>query len=130
MLITGVRRGVSLETIGKPMPQFRQVMECCVDVEHAAQNTVGNAVAARDWMDRNHYRSLIVVTSNFHMPRAMVEFRRAMPEVALYSHPVNSDRVSVENWWRDGPVARLVILEYGKFVVAWCRMQVLNLLVA
>lgn len=128
MLITGVRKGVSLETIGKPMPQFKQVMACCVDLEHAAQNTVGNAIAARAWMRRNDYHSLIVVTSNFHMPRALVEFRRAMPGVVLYSHPVNSDRVSVENWWRDGPVARLVILEYGKFVVAWCRMQLMSLL--
>jgi len=128
MLITGVRKGVSLETLGKPMPQFKQVMACCTDLEYAAQNTVGNAIAARAWMRRNGYHSLIVVTSNFHMPRALVEFRRAMPEVTLYSHPVNSDRVSIGNWWRDGPVARLVILEYGKFVVAWCRMQLMSLL--
>mgnify|MGYP001050386273 CR=1 FL=1 len=128
MLITGVRKGVSLETLGKPMPQFRQVMACCADLEYTAQNTVGNAIAARMWMRRNGYHSLIVVTSNFHMPRALIEFRRAMPGVTLYSHPVNSDRVSVENWWRDGPVARLVILEYGKFVVAWCRMQLMSLL--
>jgi uncharacterized SAM-binding protein YcdF (DUF218 family) len=130
MLITGVRPGVSLETLGKPMPSFKPEMACCVDLEYAAQNTVGNAVAARAWMQRNGYHSLIVVTSNFHMPRALIEFRRTMPDVALYSHPVNSERVSVENWWREGPVARLLVLEYGKFVVAWCRMQLTSLLPA
>ncbi len=127
LLITGVGPGVSFEKLGKPMPRYKLLLDCCVDIEYTAQNTVGNAVAARDWAARNSYRSLIVVTSSYHLPRALVEFRRAMPEATLYSHPVNSDRSSGERWWRDGSVARLIILEYGKFLVAWCRLQLASI---
>lgn len=128
MLITGVRRGVSLETIGRPMPRYAAVMSCCVDLEYEAQNTVGNAVATRRWAREKGYRSLIVVTSDFHLPRALIEFRRAMPDIVLFRQPVVSERVEVGSWWRDPPVAKIIVLEYVKFLAAWCRMQVSGLL--
>ena len=41
-------------------------------------------------------KSLIVVTSNFHMPRALAEISHQLPDVRLVAFPVVSDRVKIE----------------------------------
>ena len=68
------------------------------------------------------FRSLIVVTANFHMPRAMAELAHQLPDVALVPYPVVSDKVRVEAWWENPETARLLFLEYLKYIVAQVRM--------
>jgi uncharacterized SAM-binding protein YcdF (DUF218 family) len=121
MLISGVNAGVTLEQLARQVNTHRQMFDCCVDIDYEAHNTLGNAIEARRWAQANGYRSLIVVTSSYHMPRAMIEFRSAMPDVAMYPYSVVSERLNVDAWWRNGPIARLVLMEYGKFLIAWVR---------
>ena len=54
-------------------------MTCCVDLDYSAINTEGNAIETKRWAHRRGIRSLIVVTSNYHMPRAMAELRASFP---------------------------------------------------
>ena len=56
------------------------------------------------------------------MPRAMAELEHELPGVALVPYPVVSDRVRIENWWDNPPTARLLFLEYLKYIVARSRM--------
>ena len=55
------------------MPEHQRWFSCCVDLDHSAINTIGNAVETRRWVMARGFQSLIVVTSNFHMPRALAE---------------------------------------------------------
>ena len=81
------------------MPDFTRCLACCVDLDYSAQNTLGNAVETRRWaMDRGLH-SLIVVTSSYHMPRAMAELANQLPDVALIPYPVVSDKLRIEPWW-------------------------------
>ena len=68
------------------------------DFDHSV-NTLGNAVETRRWAQAKGFRSLIVVTSAYHMPRAMAEIAHQLPEVALVAFPAVTDRLRTEPWW-------------------------------
>ncbi len=124
LLITGVNRATGSAAIARLLPLPRDKFECCVDLGYEAQDTVGNARETREWALAHHIsRSLIVVTSNYHMPRALLELSAAMPGVTLYPFPVVSEHVDVGRWRRDLRVARLIAGEYVKYIGALIRIE-------
>jgi len=124
LLITGVHRATTGQEIARLLPANAWMMACCVDLDYSAVNTVGNAVETRRWADRRGIRSLIVVTSNYHMPRAMAELSRQLPDVALIPFPVISEHVRADRWWTSPPTARLLLSEYLKYIAAQLRMRI------
>jgi uncharacterized SAM-binding protein YcdF (DUF218 family) len=122
LLITGVNPATRTAEISRLMPEHRRLFNCCVDLDHSAINTIGNAVETRRWVQGRNFRSLIVVTSNFHMPRAMAELNHQLPGVTLVPFAVVSDKVRVEAWWESEATARLLFVEYLKYIVARARM--------
>jgi len=124
LLISGVHRTTSLAEIARNNPRHEQLVTCCVDLDHSAINTVGNAVETRRWARDRGFSSLIVVTSAYHMPRTMAELEQQMPDVALVPFPVVTEKLRNEPWWASGPTARLILSEYAKFVVAQLRMRI------
>jgi uncharacterized SAM-binding protein YcdF (DUF218 family) len=123
LLITGVHHATTAREIARLLPAYGRLMGCCVDLDHSALNTVGNAVETKRWAERRNIRSLIVVTSNYHMPRAMAELARRLPDVALIPFPVVTDNVRTERWWANPPIAKLLMWEYLKYIVAQVRMR-------
>ena len=124
LLITGVNPGTRPQEISRLTPEFQRWFSCCVDLDRSATNTIGNAIETRRWAIDQGFRSLIVVTSNFHMPRAIVELAHQLPGVALVPYPVISERVRVESWWTNPSTARLLFLEYLKYLAAMVRTSV------
>lgn len=96
--------------------------ECCVDLDRQALDTMGNAQQAARWASYHGYKSIIVVTATYHMPRSLLEFRRAMPGVTLFAYPVPSPAVKLDSWWRWPGTTRLVLTEYNKFLVSALRV--------
>ena len=94
---------------------------CCIDLGYRALNTIGNAEEARDWARQWGFRSLLVVTSDFHMARSMAEFSRAMPGVKLIAHPVASRYVR-HPWWESRALAQTLAGEYVKFLASKVRL--------
>jgi uncharacterized SAM-binding protein YcdF (DUF218 family) len=123
LLITGVNPGTRSVQILRLMPAHQRWFACCVDLDHSALNTVGNAIETKRWVRGRNFKSLIVVTSNFHMPRAMAELSHQLPDVTLLPFPVISERVRVENWWSSPSSARLLFYEYLKYIVALGRIR-------
>jgi uncharacterized SAM-binding protein YcdF (DUF218 family) len=123
LLITGVHRATTTQEIARVMPGSRHLLSCCVDLDHSAVNTLGNAEETRRWAKRRGFNSLIVVTSSYHMPRSMAELARQLPEVKLIAFPVVTDKMRAEPWWSSLPTAKLLISEYLKYIVAQVRMR-------
>jgi uncharacterized SAM-binding protein YcdF (DUF218 family) len=123
LLITGVNPGTTTGEIARQLPDFSRVLGCCVDLDYSAQNTLGNAIEARRWALDRGFRSLVIVTSAYHMPRALAEIANQLPDVALIPYPVVSDKLRVEPWWSNGATTRLVLSEYLKFLYAKLRMR-------
>jgi uncharacterized SAM-binding protein YcdF (DUF218 family) len=122
LLISGVNRTTRSYEIARLVPEHQRWFACCVDLGHSATNTIGNAVETRRWVEDRGFKSLIVVTANYHMPRAMAEVGHELPGVALVPYAVVSDRVKVDDWWDNPSTARLLFLEYLKYIVARVRM--------
>ena len=85
---------------------------------------MGNAAETERWVRANHIRSLIVVTSNYHMPRALAEMSSALPGVDLLAYPVVSEHEREHPWWSDPASARLILWEWIKYNAATLRIGV------
>jgi uncharacterized SAM-binding protein YcdF (DUF218 family) len=124
LLISGVHPTTSTAEIARINPRYQRLVSCCIDLDHSAINTVGNALETRRWVHDRGFSSLIVVTSAYHMPRTMAELKRQMPEIELLPYPVVTDKLRNEPWWSSALTARLILSEYAKYVVAQLRMRI------
>jgi uncharacterized SAM-binding protein YcdF (DUF218 family) len=123
LLITGVNPGTTTADIAHQTVDYNRVLACCVDLDYAALNTLGNAVQTRRWAQAHNFNSLIIVTSAYHMPRALAEIAHQLPDVALIPYPVVSDRLRIEPWWSNSDTTKLVLSEYLKYLAAKVRMR-------
>ena len=123
LLISGVNPSTTTGELTRANPEFERLFECCIDLGHQATNTIGNAVEAGRWAREQKFRSLIVVTSGWHMPRALIEIENELPEVRLIPYPVVSDRMRENPWWSDGPTVRLLLIEYVKYIASFVRVR-------
>jgi len=122
LLITGVNPAVDNDEIFRLIgTEVDGPAPCCIDIDREAEDTIGNATETRDWVAEHGYGSLIVVTSDYHMARALTEFAMVMPDVDMIAFPVPNTRADVTEWWYDGAAFRLVSLEYLKLVSTWVR---------
>jgi uncharacterized SAM-binding protein YcdF (DUF218 family) len=119
-LITGGQTTAGQATSGR-------AFDCCVDLGFQAESTLGNARETAPWVARHHYHTLIVVTADYHMPRALLELHAAMPGVALYPFPVATEAVDARRWWASPDDARRMVVEYCKYVVILIRNELLSL---
>lgn len=118
LLISGVNPTVTRPDLAKIWPGDQALFDCCVDLGLEAQTTEGNASELGEWTRANGYRSLILVTSEFHMPRALIETRDRLPDVAITPYAVASGNIGANgrpnttaDWKRLGG-------EYTKYLVA------------
>ena len=91
MLVSGVNPEASRADIKGVAKATRRYYDCCVDLGFQATDTVGNARETERWMQAKGFRSLIVVTSDYHMPRAMLELHAALPNAKLTPYPVKTE---------------------------------------
>jgi uncharacterized SAM-binding protein YcdF (DUF218 family) len=124
LLITGVNPATTPDEIVRRTPAARSLIDCCIALGYEAANTVGNAAETERWVRANHIRSLIVVTSNYHMPRALAEMSSALPGVELKPFPVVSERGRHGPWWTDEATTRLLLWEWIKFNAATLRIGI------
>jgi uncharacterized SAM-binding protein YcdF (DUF218 family) len=127
LLISGVHPTNDASDISRSLPDSQSLMGCCVDLDRSAVNTRSNAAETRRWARERGFRSLIVVTSNYHMPRATVELSHAMPDIVLIPFAVVGDKWRDEPWWTNGATLRLLLSEYVKYVAAEVRVRLADL---
>ena len=124
VLISGVNREVRRQELRALTPGSNRLFNCCVDLGFEADDTIGNAQEIAAWADAKGYESLIVVTSDYHMPRALTEIRAAAPCVALTAYAVETPSLDNSRWWRAAVTARRMTLEYLKYLAALGRVAV------
>lgn len=117
LLITGVHKEITkdeLKRVAHGGPRF----DCCADMGYEAEDTQGNADEAANWTRAHDYKSLVVVTTNYHMPRSLAEFSADMPGVKLDPYPVEPREIDFAEWWKSPRALRVLNTEYAKYLVA------------
>ena len=113
LLISGVDRDVKPHELAITYHIPNTLMSCCVDLGRQAIDTRSNAIETANWVKKNGYHSLRVVTNNWHMTRARFELSRDMP----------SDVLVVNDAVEGAPTIGILIEEYDKYL--WRRVAVL-----
>ena len=121
LFVSGVHRGVDVQQLLRLSRQSPQALHCCITLGYSADHTAGNAHETAKWMKDEELQSLRLVTANYHMPRSLIEFTQAMPDVRILPHPVFPEHVKMDAWWRWPGTAALIVGEYNKYLVAMLR---------
>ena len=121
LLISGVHPSADHESLRAVTGADRKLFNCCVDIDHAALDTAGNAEESAKWVQSNHFGRVIVVTNNYHMPRSLLEMHRLASGVALEPYPVVNTRLDQGGWLTKPAAVRVLFTEYAKYVAALAR---------
>jgi uncharacterized SAM-binding protein YcdF (DUF218 family) len=121
LLISGVNREVRRQELRALTPGSSRLFNCCVDLGFEAEDTVGNAQEIATWARTHDYQDLIVVTSDYHMPRSLLEIRSVAPELKLHGYAVETPSLDNSRWWKVAVTARRMTLEYMKYLAVLGR---------
>lgn len=129
VLVSGVNRELTREDVRTVSAAVKRLYDCCVDLGFNAADTVGNARETEQWAKAMRFRSLIIVTADYHIPRAMLELKAVLgPQgVTLQPYPVRTSALNAARWWRSPRAARLLVIEYSKYLAILSRDLVLSL---
>lgn len=120
LLISGVNKATSKPEL-KALLKGGNNFDCCADLGFNAADTRGNAVEAAEWAHGKKYKSIIVVTAAYHMPRSLLEFNATMPDVTLIPFPIVADSTGEMSW----ESFQRLNGEFAKFVASWVRLRLL-----
>ena len=108
LMVSGVARGADMAELMRRVP-LDEDQASRVTLGHAAQSTSGNAAETAPWARAHNVRRLIVVTAGYHVPRALLEVQRALPDVELQAVAVQSPAL------RSAPPAAAVRVLAGEY---------------
>jgi len=121
LLISGVNPIARPEDLRRATGAARSLFSCCVDIDHAALDTIGNAEESAKWMHANAFSTAILVTNNYHMPRSLLEMRRIDDSIELIPYPVVNTRIDRGEWMLNADALRVLFTEYTKYLAAIAR---------
>ncbi len=92
LLVSGVERTVRPIELATRYETDIKLFECCVDLGRESVDTRSNGAETARWAKQKGFRTIRLVTTDWHMPRARFELSRQLgPEVVLFSDAVESD---------------------------------------
>lgn len=121
MLISGVDRKVDWMLLAETIHELPDTLADRITLGHVACNTRENALETRDWLERNGFKSVRLVTASYHMPRSLSEFKNVMPEMVIIPNPIFPQTVKHKEWWKWPGTFTLILSEYTKFLVVSVR---------
>jgi uncharacterized SAM-binding protein YcdF (DUF218 family) len=121
LLISGVNPVADRDELRAATGADRMLFSCCVDIDHAALDTIGNAEESAKWVRSHQYGSVILVTNNYHMPRSLLEMGRYIGDAELQPYPVVNTKLDNGGWVTKPGALRVLFTEYNKYLVALAR---------
>lgn len=111
LFVSGAGEKVTVADIVKQAPDDieKSLSESDIAIGHRAENTIGNAEEIKKWLKSSHYKNIILVTSNYHMPRSLLEIKTTLPTINIIPAPVISGD------------SELLLSEYHKYIASKLR---------
>ena len=118
-LISGVHKDVKLREL-LVLHHVPRSLSDRIDLGFGAIDTAGNAQETAKWATAHNVHSLIVVTSNYHMPRALLHLRAVLPaDITLYPMVVAPKMLEQGVWYQKSKAWGLLFLAYNKYILTW-----------
>ena len=114
LFISGVNKDATKEDILKSANNISSNI-CCITLGYKSTDTISNATEVKDWVTQNNINSFYLVTSSYHMPRSVMEFKNVLPNTQITQHPVFSP--DVIPWQKRFWI--LTFSEYNKTIIRW-----------
>ena len=119
LLLSGVNKDITLNNIKNQLSNYRDYFDCCVDIDNISSNTFQNSRETFLWLEKNNYNSVLIVSSDYHMPRVKLEFERFFHTKNTYYLPIDSnDGVSF------GEKIKKLFLEYIKYMRTYISLAI------
>lgn len=118
LLVSGVHKNVEIRDIMSLWGDHKDAPPCCITLGYEAGNTIGNAQEAKKWVEHIDARTIYVITANYHMPRALLEFHHVLKDAAIRPYPVQPENFDPKEriFWKTA------FLEYHKTVMTLIRI--------
>ena len=128
ILVSGTGKGFTkLSLQNKLGPDFDlKLIKCCVELDAISQNTYSNAKQTLKWSTRNNIKEFILITSNYHMPRSILEFKNKMPDIRILTYPIKPRKHEINNWLSSFETFSLIFYEFCKLIISNIRINVLK----
>ena len=127
ILVSGTGKGFTKMSLAKNIDFDFNLIECCIELDSISTNTYSNAFETLKWVKKNNISEFILITSNYHMPRAFLEFKYRMPYLKISTYPITPKKHNIKNWLGSFQTFSLVLSEYCKFLVANVRIIFLKM---
>ena len=118
LLISGVNKNINPIDIMKEFPNSKNFFQCCIDIGKDAKNTFENIIETFEWMKSNEFTSIIIVTSDYHLPRVKLEINRFIDNQQIFYEAVKTDE--------SDSILRLkkITLEYIKYIRTFLSIKI------
>lgn len=127
MMISGVASGVTIRDIlsmNDVASVSGRVEPRAIHLGYEAENTTGNALEVAHWAAENNVRKIVLVTSNYHMPRSLAECEFVMPHTQFVPYAVLPEKVKTEDWLSYEGTRELIVEQYNKYLGVLVRIVV------
>lgn len=121
LFVSGVYHGVEMgELLMHTTPKNKAMLDCCVVLGFDADNTLGNARETVQWMHKQQYKSMLLVTANYHVKRALQAFSHYAEDddIQIIPYPVTPQGLNMDDWWRQPKFRSLILREYTKYIAS------------
>ena len=123
LFISGVGKGFNKKTLKKITqnnPNYNKIIDCCIQIEGISRNTFSNAVESLKWVKSKNINSFVLLTNNYHMPRAILEFKSIFKDINITPYVfIDENKI----WWK---TKINYISEYLKYKLTYLRINLLQ----
>ncbi len=110
LLISGVNKEIPIEEIKKEFPKFNQLFNCCIELESISTNTFENVREIFFWKKNNNIKNILLITSDYHLPRVKLEVNRLLLDKETFYYGVKYDNQKINIRMKK------LIVEYIKYL--------------
>ncbi len=123
LFLSGVNKEVGLDDILQILTMdIPEDMLASIIIDKSSMNTFDNARQSLIYVENEGYHSIILLTSHYHMVRALFIFDKIFPpDIVIYPYPIRAPEVNLNAWWKDINSRKIIISEFIKY--SWYRMK-------
>ena len=118
LFISGVNKVVKEEDLLKKVPPE---LRSKIHLGYMADSTYTNALESSDWIQQNNLKTIILLTSFYHMPRSLIEMHQQIPNLKIYPYSIFPNKFENSTHWLHTNYAWQLFLEYHKFLITYSK---------